>query len=114
MTNIKINIWRSVKWIISLIDKHYVLDKRGIAFKAGYDYYREYSFDAIQLKQEAKQAKNYQELNSTLAKIKPISRAKTRGIIKTKSEDLIEAQDDLADLEEFWYNESISQVTVRW
>ena len=73
---------------------NYTLLKNGV-------YYREYSFDAIQLKQEAKQAKNYQKLSSTLAKIKPISRAETREIIKSKSEDLIEAQDDLADLEEF-------------
>ncbi len=28
--------------IITLIDKHYVIDKRGIAFKAAYDYYNEY------------------------------------------------------------------------
>ena len=83
--------------IISLIGKNYILDKRGIAFKAGYDYYKEYSFDAIQLKNQVKQAKDFEDLNRVLAKIKPISREETRKIIKAKAEDLIEAQDELAE-----------------
>jgi len=87
--------------IISLIDKNYILDKRGIAFKAGYDYYKEYSFDAIQLKNQVKQAKGIEELNRVLAKVKPISREETRHIIKDRANILIESQDDLAELEEF-------------
>jgi len=87
--------------IIAKIDKHYVLDKRGITYKAAYDYYREYSFDAIELKRRVKQAKNYDDLKSILSEIKPSSRDRTRKIIKEEAKDLIEAQDDLAELEEY-------------
>ncbi|MFX0172350.1 MAG: hypothetical protein ACFE9L_10545 [Candidatus Hodarchaeota archaeon] len=87
--------------IISLVDKTYILDKRGITFKAAYDFYKEYSFDAIYLKQEAKQAKNYEDLRFALTKIKPVSREETRKIIKDKAEALIESQDDLAHLESY-------------
>ncbi|MHA2243895.1 MAG: hypothetical protein ACXADY_02910 [Candidatus Hodarchaeales archaeon] len=87
--------------IITLIDKHYVLDKRGIAFKAAYDYYNEYSFNAIDLNNRIKQAKNSDEILLILDEIEPISRKETRQIIKQKANSLIEAQDDLAELEEF-------------
>ncbi len=87
--------------IITLIDKHYVVDKKGIAFKAAYDYYTEYSFNAIDLNNRIKQAKTLDEVQLILDEIEPMSREETRRIIKQKANSLIEAQDDLAELEEF-------------
>ena len=87
--------------IISLVDKHYILDKRGITFKAAYDYYSEYSFNAIDLNNRIKQANSTGEISLILEEIKPISRNETRKILTEKANSLIEAQDDLAELEEF-------------
>lgn len=87
--------------IVSLVNKQYVLDKRGVAFKAGYDYHREYSFDAIELNKQIKAANSTEEIQTILQEIKPMPRAETRQIIKVKALDLIEAQDDLAELEDY-------------
>jgi hypothetical protein len=61
----------------------------------GYDYYRQYSFDAIDLNRRIKAANSTEEIQAILQEIQPMPRAETRRIIKANAETLIEAQDDL-------------------
>ncbi len=85
--------------VVSLVNGVYQLDKRGITMKAAHTWNGKNSFDGIKLKQKIRKAKSVDELTKIISGIQPIDRGIAIDEISIIAQDLIEAQDDLSDLE---------------
>lgn len=82
----------------------YTVDARGIVLASAYDYFTDPKhkwFNAIDLKKRINSARTEKQILSVLDEIKPMNRGVLRDILRIKSEDFINAQEDLAVLEAF-------------
>ncbi len=90
--------------IVKKVGDVYVVDKRGLIFAATYDYYNKNSWSVINLKQQLKDEQSVSNMIDLLAWIQPLTKdEKEKAIkeIKAMSQELIEAEKDLATLEGF-------------
>jgi DNA-binding transcriptional ArsR family regulator len=91
--------------IISIVERDgerfYQLDKRGIILKAAYDYYDKNSFNALELLREVDETDSVNDYKIVLKKIKPMPRDKAANIIAKRADELLEKQDDLAELDNY-------------